>query len=126
MECLETQARLIKAQLGSGELVPVYRSEIAEARRGLFGIERLRMPGFLGSEEQTLDEIETQIVSASRQNNGRWTFALGDGSQWDQIDASNPYFNSRAGAPVRIRRAALGSYLMTVGNSSAMRVSRKR
>lgn len=126
LACFDSHAATIKTQLGNGELVPVYKAEIAEARRGLFGIDRIRMPDFLNNENEDISEISTTITSASRAPGGAWRFVLADGSQWDQIDTANPYFSSREGTPVRVRRATLGSYLLTVGNSSAMRVSRKR
>lgn len=125
LTCFDSQSTAVKTQLSSGELVTVYKTEIAEARRGLFGIDRIRMPGFLENDIEEISEIESTIVTAIRQQSG-WRFTLADGSQWDQIDTANPYFRSTEGTPVRIRRATLGSYLLTVGNSSAMRVSRRR
>ena len=125
LACFDSQSTVVKSQLSTGELVPVYKAEIAEARRGLFGIDRIRMPGFMANEVEDISEIETTIVTATRQQSG-WRFTLADGSQWDQIDTANPYFRNTEGTPVRIRRATLGSYLLTVGNSPAMRVSRRR
>jgi hypothetical protein len=127
LTCFDTQATRLAQETASGELVPVYKSEIAEARRGLFGIDRLKVPGFLAAQdaEEELGEVETTLELARKQGAGPWRFVLTDGSTWDQIDSSDPYFSNRAGTQVRIRRASMGSYLMTIGRSPAIRVSRR-
>lgn len=126
LACFDSQALIVKNQLNSGELVTMYKNEIAEAQRGLFGIDRIRMPNFIENSNRDINEIHATIESASRSPIGRWSFVLDDKSVWDQVDTSDPYFNSRKGTEVRIRRGALNSYLLTVGNSSAIRVSRRR
>jgi len=64
-------------------------------------------------------------VSAGFVGDGKWLFRLEDGSEWRQIDSGTVRFRERQGGPVRIRRASLGSYLMTIGNSRAVRVRRQ-
>ena len=127
LACFDSQAARLAQETATGELVPVYKSEIAEARRGLFGIDQLKVPGFLATQETDteLSEIETRLEAARRQGVGPWRFVLADGSSWDQIDSSDPYFSNRAGTQVRIRRASMGSYLMTIGRSPAIRVTRR-
>ena len=127
LACFDAQSTRLAAETASGDLVPVYKSDIVEARRGLFGIDRLKVPDFLATQsaEEELAEIETTLEQARRQGTGPWRFVLSDGSTWDQIDTSDPYFSSRPGTQVRIRRASMGSYLMTVGRSPAIRVSRR-
>lgn len=126
LACFDAQALIVKNQIDNGDLVPVYKNEIAAAQRGLFGIDRIRMPNFLENSVQNTNEITATIVSAIRSPVGKWHFILDDKSEWAQIDTTDPYFNSRLGTDVRIRRGALNSYLLTVGNSSAIRVSRRR
>ena len=126
LACFDTHATSLKQEVESGNLVPVYRAEITSAGRSLFGIDRIRMPNFLGQPSEEISEINSTIVSANRSPNGIWRFVLDDGSEWNQIDTSNPYFSSRPGSPVRIRRGSMDSYLLTVDGSSAMRVSRRR
>lgn len=126
LACYDSHAQTVKMQIETGNLVAIYKHEITEARRGLFGIDRIRMPSFIDSEAQDITEINAAIDAAIRSPSGKWVFNLDDGSQWEQIDTSNPYFNSRKGTEVRIRRGSIGSYLLTVGNASAIRVSRRR
>lgn len=126
LACFDSQALIVKSQIDNGDLVPVYKNEIAAAQRGLFGIDRIRMPNFLENSPQDISEISATIASAIRSPVGKWRFILDDESEWEQVDTSNPYFNSKPGTDVRIRRGSLNSYLLTVGNSSAIRVSRRR
>ena len=126
LACFDSRTSQVKAEIASGDLVPVYKAEIRAARRGLFGIDRISVPQFLSSDSEEISEIETTIVSANRSPAGVWRFVLADGSEWEQLDTSNPYFSSRPGTEVRIRRGAMNSYLLTVGRASAIRVNRRR
>ncbi|WP_312136789.1 hypothetical protein [Brevundimonas sp.] len=126
LACFDSQALIVKNQINAGELVAVYKNEIAETQRSLFGIDRIRMPSFFENSNESVNEINATIESAIRSPIGKWHFVLDDRSEWVQIDTTNPYFNTRKGAPVRIRRGSLNSYFLTVGNSSAIRVSRRR
>lgn len=110
-----------------GEVVVVDRAQVRETRRGLFGFDLPTLPDFLarGETQEPLDSIETTLARASRISESRWTFTLADGSVWRQVDSERVRFRNREGVPVRIRRAALGSYLMVIDNSRAVRVRRQ-
>jgi hypothetical protein len=70
-----------------------------------------------------LETVETTLVSAN-QSDG-WVFRLADGSVWRQVDTTALNFRPREGMPVRIRRAAVGSYMLKVGDSPAVRARRQ-
>ncbi len=110
-----------------GEVVVVDRAQVRETRRGLFGFDLPTMPDFLtrGETQEPLEAIETTLARASQISESRWTFTLADGSVWRQVDSERVRFRNREGVPVRIRRAALGSYLMVIDNSRAVRVRRQ-
>lgn len=105
------------------------RQQIREVRRQLFGFNAQALPSLFNRGEDTPDSevtaVETNLVSASQDREGKWTFRLADGSDWHQIDSVPVRFENRHGNEVRVRRAALGSYLLTVGTSRAVRVRRQ-
>ena len=109
-----------------GELVVIDRAAVNQTRRDLFGFDLPTLPRLFGNAQtQELDSIETTLQGASQAGEGRWVFRLADGSSWRQIDSDPVRFQNRAGQEVRVRKASLGSFLLTVGNSRAVRVRRQ-
>ena len=59
-----------------------------------------------------------------RRRDGTASFTMTNGQVWSQIDNESPR-NARAGGQVTIRRASMGSYLMSVeAGGPALRVRR--
>ncbi|KAK0340933.1 hypothetical protein LTR94_028496, partial [Friedmanniomyces endolithicus] len=46
-----------------------------------------------------------------------------DDSEWKQIDNESPRLRVQTGVPVRVRRAAFGSYFLNVGDARAIRIA---
>lgn len=124
LACFDSAAAWLETAERQGDVVVVERQRIQEARRAIFGFTAPQLPDFTTSGGQdSIEFIETTLVGAT-QNNG-WTLHLADGSIWKQVDAMPVGFRVREGTPVRVRRAAMGSYLLSVGRSPAMRVRRQ-
>jgi hypothetical protein len=111
----------------------VDREAVRETRRGLFGFSlgSLNLFGNGDSDEQAADsdavnEIETSIREIGRNGDGRMVFALANGQRWVQADAAVRGRSPQAGESIRIRRAAMGSYLANVGGRQAFRVRREQ
>lgn len=126
LTCYDTAAAALDVAERQGEVVVIDRAQVSETRRQLFGFELPTLPRLFGSEaNQEIDSIETTLQSATQTAENRWVFRLADGGVWRQIDSDPMRFQNRPGQPVRVRKAALGSYLMTIGNSRAVRVRRQ-
>lgn len=124
LACFDSAVAWLETTERQGDVVVVERQRIQEARRAIFGFTAPQLRDFTTSGGQdSIDSIETTLVSAT-QNNG-WTLHLADGSTWKQVDAMPVSFRLREGTPVRVRRAAMGSYLLAVGRSPAIRVRRQ-
>ena len=126
LACLDRAARAIDAGVRSGAIQIVDRGQTALLRRETFGThpapaDRLPPP----SPAERIDAIETTLTRASQGADGRWTFVLADGGVWTQVDTDRVRITNRAGEPVTVRRASLGSYLLVVGHSGAVRVRRQ-
>lgn len=126
LTCLDGTTRAIEAALRSGDLLVFDRQQATQARREAFGtsaapIDILQPPQLA----DRIDSIETTLTRASQAGDGRWTFTLEDDSVWTQIDTDRVRIVDRAGETVRVRRGALGSYLLVVGRSGAVRVRRQ-
>lgn len=125
--CYDAAAAALDQAERQGGLVVLDRDQVQETRRQLFGFQIANpFAGRLGdSEDAEIDSIETTLLSAGRVSDNKWLFRLADGSEWRQIDSGEVRFRNREGQAVRIRRASLGSYLMTIENSRAVRVRRQ-
>ena len=69
-------------------------------------------------------EIEATITAARPSRTAGWRFVLDDGSTWLQTDAIGFRRDPKPGMKIRIRRAAMGSYLANVEGQLAVRVKR--
>jgi len=68
--------------------------------------------------------IVATVTQARRNAYGRLVIVLGNGQTWEQIDATA--LSLKAGAQVRIRRAALDSYLLSLAaGGQGIRVRRR-
>lgn len=126
LACFDRTAQALETALSSGELLVVDRTQATAARRQAFGsttapADILQPP----RAEDRIDSIETTLSRATQSGDNRWTFVLADGSIWTQTDADRVRIVNRAGETVRVRRGALGSYLLVVGRSGVVRVRRQ-
>lgn len=125
LECYDRVSASIDAAERSGDIVVVDRAQVSAARRQLFGFE---VPNFTlldrGSATERIEAVTATLTRASQGGDGRWVFVLDDGSTWRQADSDPVRLSARSGLEVRVRRASLGSYLLTAGSSRAIRVRR--
>lgn len=127
LACFDAAAGALDAAEREGEVVVIDRAGVAETRRQMFGFEMPSLPRLFGNSNAVpeVDSIETTLRSAAFTGEGRWVFRLEDGSVWRQIDSERVRFRNRPGEAVRVRKASLGSFLLTVDGSRAVRVRRQ-
>ena len=126
LACFDTAAGALDTAQRQGDLVVIDRAGVAETRRQLFGFEMPSLPRLFGPEGAVeIESIESTLQSASLVGEGRWVFRLADGSVWRQIDSERVRFQNRPGQTVRVRKASLGSFMLTVDDSRAVRVRRQ-
>lgn len=127
LACFDAAAGALDAAERDGEVVVFDRAGVAETRRQLFGFEMPTLPRLFGPSNAVpeIESIETTLQSAVLVGEGRWVFRLEDGSVWRQIDSERVRFRNRPGEVVRVRKASLGSFLLTVDGSRAVRVRRQ-
>ncbi|MFN3537838.1 MAG: hypothetical protein ACK4Y4_10355 [Brevundimonas sp.] len=126
LSCYDAAVEALDVAEREGEVVVVDRNQVRESRRALFGFDLPSLPAFgrVAAAEEEVSSVETTLSRASRGGDGKWVFRLADGSVWRQVDSESVFFANREGTEVRVRRAALGSFMMTVGSSRAVRVRR--
>lgn len=126
LACYDREVAALDAAEARRELVIVDRQQIRKTRNTLFGLSlpSLSIFGDDSPGEEGVSRIESKIKSFSQNSLGKWTFELLDGARWVQIDSRNLSADPRAGQEIKIRKAAMGSYLANVNGQIAIRVRR--
>lgn len=127
LRCFDTAVRAFDGAITTRSVVVVDRARIEQERRLRFG-ERRRaadLPTLQDPAGNRLESVTGTLAQASQAGDGNWIFALADGSRWQQTDGLRFAVAPRAGEPVVVKRAALGTYKLTVGRQPAVRVRRR-
>jgi hypothetical protein len=130
LQCFDAAARALEEAANSKELVVIDRKQIRETKRTLFGLDLPRLGIFGGGDgdepqEEEITQIESTVAGAVEDGNGRWIVKLADGGTWAQTDNNPMALRPRAGQKVKIRKAALGSYVMNVNGQPGVKVKRQ-
>ena len=104
-------------------VIVIDERQVRETRRSLFGVS-LPDTGLFGNGND-LPQIETTLKSASVDDSGRWSFVLADAARWTQTDDYIIARRPRAGDTVIIKRAALGSFRLSVGGQPGVKAKRQ-
>ncbi len=126
LACYDRAAAALDSAERAGDVVVVDRAQVTAARRQAFGFSLPNLALFeRGDRVDPITEIETTLTRGTQLGDGTWIFTLADGSAWRQIDTGRATFRNRPGQPVRVRMASMGSFLLTVDRSPAIRVKRQ-
>ncbi|WP_420138275.1 hypothetical protein [Sphingomonas sp.] len=130
LACFDTQAAALYAATQNKQITVVDAAEMKKVRRSLFGFQLPRLNllarDTAGNDpEKDIDEIQSTIKSAFQRGDGRWVVVLDDDARWVQNDSTTLRFDAKAGDPIRIRKAAMGSYLARINNQTAIRMMRE-
>lgn len=124
LACYDREVAALATAEAASEIRVVDRQEIRRTRTSLFGLTLPDLNIFGGDRDDPMNEINGTIRSATQLSDGKWAFTLEDGARWVQIDGRELSAYPRAGHPIRIRRAAMGSFLANVNRQTAIRVRR--
>ena len=113
---------LTKAQT-SGDLVTLDREQRRAVRRQAFGFVLPALSMF-DTGEKSMDSITETLASARQDAQGKWTFVMQDGAVWRQIDDEFLSRDPHPGSAIVIRRAAIGSYMLSVDKQPGIRAHR--
>jgi hypothetical protein len=125
LACYDQATAAFDQAEAKGDVVVVDREQARKVRRQAFGFSLPSISLFEKGETQEEIENTTGVVSTARQNGmGQWIVKLEDGAVWAQIDSHEVNRTPKPGMPVKIRKAALGSFLMSIDNQGAFRARR--
>lgn len=122
LACFDTAAAALVAARDRKDVVVLDQAEVKKTRRSLFGFNLPRIKLFGDGDTEQEKELETTVESARALGYGKWALRTAEGANW-QTTESAP-FTLRSGQNIVIRRAALGSYMLKLGNERAVRAVR--
>lgn len=126
LACYDREMTDFAKATSAGEIVIADKATVRETRRGLFGftLPRINLFGGGDDDKDEVKEIESTISSARQFGYGSWRITLPDGAVWEQTDSQRLVMDPKTGQKIRIRRAALGSYMVNVDGQPAIRMRR--
>jgi hypothetical protein len=129
LACYDEQVEKLDQAERRKEVFLVDKKQVQKTRRTLFGLPLPNLGLFGGgdkdeaNEENQLTELEAVIKSVSYNGEG-WLITIDEGSTWQQMDGAVLALSPKPGMPVLIKRAALGSYKMSIRKQPSIRVKR--
>lgn len=130
LACYDSAVAQLRAAHESGNLVAVDRQQVQEIERDAFGFSLPSLPQIFrrGDDSGTPEvaEMALTVERVSLRGDGTGTFTMSNGQVWSQIDGMNAR-HVRVGTQVIIRRATMGSFMMSVPSGGpALRVRRSQ
>ncbi|HEX8382052.1 MAG TPA: hypothetical protein VF592_01620 [Sphingomonas sp.] len=127
LSCFDAAAAGLDAAVRSREVTVLDRESVRKTRRSLFGFALPRIELFGGREGDDRDEAEfTEINTTVRRvipvGYGKYDLVLEDGARWSTTEALG--LPPRDGVAIRIRKASLGSYFLSIGRQRTVRGKR--
>ena len=130
LACFDRETDALIAATDSGEVKIVSREQAREARKSLFGFRLPSLGIFKSSGDESDAEEEVSSISSTIKRvsaYGRGTYLITieqDDAVWQTTEASPFFREPDVGEPVEIKRAALGSYFLSVDGRKRVRAKR--
>lgn len=123
--CYDRSVEALQAAEQKHDVAIVDRAQVRETKKTLFGLTLPKLPVFGHADDgQEIAQIDGTVASATI-DRGSWLIRLADGSSWRQVDDIELGRRPRAGDKVVVKRAALGSFRMTIAGSPGIKVRRE-
>lgn len=125
LACYDKAAGGLAKATEEGSIAVVSREDVRKTRRSLFGFTLPKLPFFSGDDsgkEEQPEEIETTVKTARATRDGNFTVVMADDAVWRTTEPLRKM--PKAGDKVKIKKAALGSYFLSVGGLRGVRAMR--
>lgn len=126
LRCFDQASASLDEAVRSEAVVVVDRELAERERRASFGQRRKasELPTLRDAQGNELATLEGVVEAANAAGDGNWRFILKDRSVWQQTDGLRFAVEPRTGQKVTIKRAALGTYKLSVNGQPGVRVRR--
>jgi hypothetical protein len=122
LACFDAASAKIEQAADAKDIVILDRTEVKKTKRSLFGFQLPKIKFFDDDEKDESNVIETTFASVNEIGYGKYQFEIPDGGTWQTTEPSRRML--RVGQKVKIKRAAVGSFMMQADNGAYVRVKR--
>ena len=121
LACYDAAAGLLAKATTEGSIAVVTREDLRKTRRSLFGFSVPKLPLFGGDDsgEDTPDEIETTVRSFRVSRDGNLSLVMDDGAVWRTTEPARRM--PKPGSKAKIKKAALGSFFISIDGARGLR-----
>jgi hypothetical protein len=125
LACYEAATAAFDQAESKGDVVVIDRDQARSVRKQAFGFTLPSISIFeKGEAKEDLDQSDGVVAYARQDGGGHWVIKLEDGAVWAQNGVEDLFKSPKPGMKVRIRKAALGSYMMIVDNQGGFKAHR--
>ena len=125
LACYDQSTAALDQAEAKGDVVIVDREQAKQVRKQAFGFAIPSISIFSkGEAREETDSLEGVLASARQNSAGYWVFKLEDGATWSQVVAEDLFRTPKPGMKVKIRKATLGSYIMSIDNQGGFKARR--
>ena len=124
LACYDKEVPAMATAQRAGDLVAMDKAQVRKTRRSLFGLALPDLGIFGDDSDDSVKSIETKLKAVRTGPDGKYVFDLVEGGRWAVLESRMFIVDPAPGQTIKIRRAALGSYLANVNNQIAVRVRR--
>jgi hypothetical protein len=122
LACFDAASAKMEQATAAKDIVVLDRTEVKKTKRSLFGFQLPKIRFFDDDEKDDLNVIESTFASVTDIGYGKYQFEIPDGGTWQTTEPTRRML--RVGQKVRIKRGAVGGFMMQAENSSYVRVKR--
>lgn len=126
LACFDKNIGPLQTAETQGDIVVEDRIVIEQSREEVFGLKSIDNPVFNGTNEASLQKIESKISSARELSPGQWIISLENNSTWQQTELKPLRRAPRPGTDVIIEKASFGGFKAFIGDARSIRVKRIR
>ena len=125
LACFDRSSAALGDAVAKRDLVVFDRESVSKTKRGLFGFGIPNL-GIFGddNDEVEIKQIDGVIAGLAHNADGGYIFRLADGGRWTQMDGKIIALEPRVGDKVVVKKAALGSYIISVTGQPGVKVKR--
>lgn len=124
LQCFDTATQALENATENRQIVMLDQGDVRKTKKSLFGFALPNIPFFGESAEYKANEfkeIEGELANVQALPYGSYQFTAEDAGTWQTIEGTSAFLKN--GKKFKIKRAALGSYLLVVDNQG-IRVKR--
>ena len=123
LTCFDAAAATLVTATRRGDTTIVDRAEVRAVRRSLFGYQMPKLPFFRGDDTaaDSGDILETRVTAVRSLGYGRFRITVADGGAiWDTTESDSTMDDPRPGQAIKLKRGALGRYLLSINGQRSV------